>query len=91
MPNITHVWKQPFGIRPLSLAHQAFVIHDDGFDGPKNDSEGYFLRWSAGLCWQLNKRITLTAPSFIAQIPLHKGGDGRGKASSWGLSLSFFF
>ena len=91
MPNIAHVWKHPFGITPMSTANQMFVIHDDGFDPPKNDSEGYFLRWHSGLRWQLGKRMTLTIPSFIAQIPLRKGNDGRGQATSWGTAMSFSF
>jgi len=91
MPNVSHTWRRVFGIKPLSFIHQIFVIHDDGFDLPKNDSEGYFLRWNAGLRWQLNKRTILTLPSFIAQVPIHRGDDGRGKASSWGSSLVFSF
>ncbi len=91
MPNISHSWKQPFGIKPLSFTQQAFLIHDDGFNLPKNDSEGYFLRWNAGLRWRLGKKVTLTLPSYIAQVPLHRGNDGRGQATSWGSSLAVSF
>ncbi|MDO8571691.1 MAG: hypothetical protein Q7R79_03350 [bacterium] len=91
MPNVSHTWKRLFGIEPLNFIHQVFVIHDDGFYVPKNDSEGYFLRWNAGLRWRLSKKTTITLPSFIAQVPLHRGGDGRGQTTSWGSSLSFSF
>ena len=91
MPNVSHTWEQPFGIKPLCLAEQAFIIHDDGFKPAKNDSESYFLRWNAGLRWRLSKSVALTLPSFSAQIPLHSGNDGRGQATSWGTSLVFSF
>src|SRR3989344_4643566 len=91
MPNVSHVWRQPFSTKPLCFTHPLFMVHDDGFVGPKNDSEGYFLRWNAGLRWQLSKRMTLTLPSYAAQIPLHKGNDGRGQATSWGTMLTWSF
>jgi hypothetical protein len=91
MPNVSHAWKQPFGIKPLSLAHQAFLIHDDGFNLPRNDSEGYFFRWHAGLKWRLNEKATLTLPGFTALIPIHRGQDGRGQVTSWGSALSLNF
>ena len=91
MPNISHTWKKPLGIKPLSIVHQAFVIHDDGFDPPGNDSKGVFLRWNAGLKWQIAKNASLTLPGFCAQVPIQKGDDGRGQATSWGTSFSISF
>ena len=91
LPNISHVWKNPFGIPKLRFAEQAFIVHDDGFKKAHNDRDAIFFRWHAGLKWQLTERMTLTLPSFIALVPLQKGKDGRNKATSWGTSLSYSF
>lgn len=91
MPNVSHTWRQPFGIKPLNIAEQLFINHDDGFDPAKNDSEGYFLRWNIGARWKIKEVFTLTLPSFSIQAPIHVGKDGRGQATSWGMSLSVSF
>ncbi len=91
MPNIGHAWQKPFGLTKLTFAEQAFIIHDDGFDGARNDSEGIFFRWNASLNWSLNKKVTIMLPGFSHQHLLCGGNDGRGSASGWSTAISFKF
>lgn len=91
IPNVTHVWQKPFGIKRLSFAQQLFAVRDDGFDGPKNDSDGIFARWNGGARWQLTKNLVWTMPGYSIQLPLTKTNDGRGEARAWSTSLTLKF
>lgn len=91
LPNVTHNWYRPFGIGPLTFSHNTMFAWDDGFDKPKNSSDGVFLRWSGGLQWSLAENLTLTLPGFTALVPLTEPGDGRKEETSWNTCISFAF
>lgn len=91
LPNVKHEWQAPFGISTLTFGQKVWLAWDDGFDGPKNSSDGLFLRYDAGLHWQLTEHVTLTAPGFTGLLALTDPHDGRGSEASLNVGLKFSF
>ncbi len=91
LPNVSHSWNNPLGVRFLAFNQQAFIAWDDGFKKPGDDSQGIFFRWSGGLDWKLANNLTLTLPGFTALLPIHRGNDGRRQETSWSTALTFRF
>lgn len=87
-----HLWREPFGIKHLTLSNQSSFGRDDGFDGPKNNSRDLFYRWDGGLNWQMGKRLVLTLPSITLQIPFVNPHDGRGQREvAYGMYVKYLF
>jgi len=89
LPNVKHIWEEPFGIKRLTFSHTAMLAWDDGF--VNNSSDGIFLRWMPGLNWKLSDNLTLTAPGAIVVEPLTDPHDGRGDELSLNFSLAYHF
>lgn len=92
LPNITHAWEHPFGVQTLKFQHKAWLVWDDGFDGPKNSSDGLFLRYDAGLYWELKSdEVVLMFPGFTGLLALTDPHDGRENEASLNFGLKFSF
>ena len=91
LPNATHEWQAPFGIDTLIFSQKVWLAWDDGFDGPGNSSDGFFLRYNAGLHWELKPDITLMFPGFTGLLVLTNPHDGRESAVSLNFGLKFSF
>ncbi len=92
LPNITHLWQEPLGIKRLTLFNQSTIARDDGFDGPKNSSSGVFYRWDGALNWKVSKRWELVLPSITVQVPFNDPHDGRGQTElAYGTYLKVKF
>jgi hypothetical protein len=86
---LTHTWNSPLDIKPLKLVHTEGFAWDSGWRG--NNPETVFFQSTAGLNWQISKKIQLTLPGVRATVPLSDGHDGRkaDKAVYTGLSIKF--
>lgn len=90
-PNVTHRWKAPLGIDPLTINQNGMLVWDDGFNKPKNSSDGIFFRYSACLDWQLSRNVIFSFPQYIISEPITDPHDGRKGDSSIGGSLMLKF
>jgi len=90
-PNISHTWQNPFGLERVSFSHCPMICWDDGFDLPGDDSNAVFLRWSAGVNWQISENISATLPGVTCLWSIVEGDDGRGEETSLNASLKWSF
>jgi len=90
-PNITHTIKQPIkGINRLNFTHNLMLVWDDGFKPPKNSDDGIFMRYSAGMIWQITDHFKVQAPGVTVLAPLSCGDDGRNQVET-SINLRFIY
>ena len=90
LPNITHVWKKPFGIRSLSFSQQwKFVWQEGKFKN--NDPNGKFVQLDAALVWNAVKNVEIV-PGVRTFFTVGDANDGRSDVEvSPNVTIKFFF
>ena len=86
---ISHVWKTPFGLKPLTIEHRHWLAWDDGFNANKPD--GLMYRIDAGFNWRITPKLEFVFPGLRFETPVIDAHDGRktDKAVLGGIRYSF--
>ncbi len=87
LPSVRHVWKEPFGLKSVSLYEWVGLQWNDDLG---RNREALFFQAEAGLEWKVSDQLKIV-PNIFVVSPIINGHDGRGTEAVVSMKAVFTF